>query len=115
MVSTHVALTRNCRIGGGTKIELGEGCPSHAFEACAFGRSATPPGVRLCSNVCLLSRHLRAPDCSVAEHERKDRDSNPGRTYEALTRLAGEHVRPLCHPSVPDMRACAKRELDRMS
>ena len=30
----------------GVGFEPTEGCPSHAFQACRFGRSRTPPGER---------------------------------------------------------------------
>ena len=40
-----VWLKRNCRSGGGGGIRTrGRGKPTHAFQACAFVHSATPPG-----------------------------------------------------------------------
>ena len=32
-------------VAEGVGFEPTEGCPSHAFQACRFGRSRTPPGV----------------------------------------------------------------------
>ena len=44
--ASRIAATSSTAVmAEGVGFEPTEGCPSHAFQACRFGRSRTPPGV----------------------------------------------------------------------